>query len=142
YLDHRLRIGVGADVLALDVDEGVLVERLHRLVDHQRAIDLLERLDDALRAVLAGGGINVRGPTVFRLRLTDVAGDLDVALEHAVIRVGDAQKPHRRAARADLASDVVDLFAQPILGEVVHFGVPAHTLDTEGAGERTSAVGL
>ncbi len=142
HVDLERLVGIELDGVALDLAQHVLVQRLHGLIQHERAGDLLDRLDDALGPVLAGGRVDEGGPAEFALHFADVARDLDVALEHAVVRIRDAQRAHLGRAVADHARDVVDLLLHALDVEVVDLGVPGRALGAEGAGEGAAPVGL
>jgi hypothetical protein len=142
HVHLRLPVGLEFECRALHVAKHVLVERLHGLVQHERAAHLLERLDDPVRLVLAGGCIDERGPSVGALHLADEARDLNVALDRAVVRVGDAQCSHRRRLGLDHLRDVADLFLHPLDREIVQLRIPLRALRAERAPKRAAAVGL
>lgn len=137
-----LLVGLELDVRAIDVAQHLVVEGLDRLVENQRAVHLLHRLDDPIGAVLARRRIDERGPAIAPLHLADVPGDLDVALVHAVVGIGDAQRAHVGRALVVDPRDVLDLLAHALLIEVVDLAVEPGALHTEGAAERAAAVGL
>ena len=61
HMNLQLFVGFDLDGLPLDVAQHVLIQRLHGLVKHQRAAHLLDRLDDPVRTILAGGGVDISG---------------------------------------------------------------------------------
>src|SRR5204863_7172220 len=87
HVHPELFVRLHLDGGALYVSQNILIERLNRLIEQHRAVYLLDRFDDAVRTILACGGIYVRRPAELFLCLAEVARDLRVALVHVVVRV-------------------------------------------------------
>src|SRR5205807_7162159 len=81
-------------------------------------------------------------PAVELLVFAEIPVELRVALEHAIVGVGNAQRVHHRRQLRDPVGDVKYLLAHSLLTEIMHLGIPARPLTAESAGKRTAAIGF